>query len=856
MVGEFDPAGVAGGGENLDAAIERAQQKELERRQRERGAMILAKIDRAPSGGLVSEAEKTALAQGGLNDAEMDAIEARIGDIDPAGSPMAGVFNVDPAGEASGGEVTDLAGEAGREGDPAGEPGAEDLRGARERTDEEMQQMLRAAREEGMRMAQLDIARILNGRSIEQCLADMTRDEEKLKAEIAHMESVIYFDADLKARNLKHIAEAKGDLGSMSAKRQKIEALGMGAAAAERQMMAMHGYGGPAAGGDLGFGNPDPAGMPGGGEGDPAGEPGEGGEPTGEGDPAGVPGGTPPVTSAGYRGMTGEGDPAGAPGAEDFEDPAGMPGGDEGDPAGEAGGGEPTGEGDPAGEPGEGGEGGDGGEGGEDDPHTRRARRAYERSRGRASLKRKVIGWVLAGIVMLSLATGGIYHHHDDISGAFNGTKTEQAGEQASGEQDGIKVDENGDVWVDLAETPADTATILEQVAAREGLNFEEFDLQEIGGSLYAGFMEREGSQEMKNGVRANYTDEYANYGEKRTHNSFGVSREGLYDLTEGREEATVESMVEICRDQPETLAATVANYPTLLRACGVSEDIVNEADVLKRSQAVLELMTEDEDGARLQERLLGGLSVLLTRDEGYVSFNYYLENGTEKTYYMDVEDDSLGEKPGNIELKLDTAKRTNAKQVQIMVTYEDGHQESGDYNLFCGFQTNLEVADNTSREPIVTPEDTPAEETPEDETPEDETPEDETPEDETPEDETPEDETPEDETPGEEVAPKNEQAEIDNATEGITGTLDDGELGELTDEEVAIPQDRVEVDEETGNTIVTPPEVVVEEGQVADETLTPEQQAAAAEAQEEANATEDTTPMTRDEWAAYFEGL
>ena len=351
------------------------------------------------------------------------------------------------------------------------------------------------------------------------------------------------------------------------------------------------------------------------------------------------------------------------------------------------------------------------------------------RKRGLQRLKVRAYAWALSGLMLLSMLSGC-----SRISKPMGGEGDQQPSNKQEAESDvdpeaaaqqaldemGVEIDdgtgttefEDVDELIGL-ESAGDLGAMVAELAENPEAGLESYDLDAIGDQIYEGFMDREGSVESATGVMANYEDEFMNTDEKSSRNAFGTDKTWIYDLEEDRNQTAVEELLTICRDQPETLAATAAFYPTLMTACGMNADVVAIEDTEARAQALLAQMTEQTDenggGGELQQRLMAALGVLLVRDT--TTYDFYLENGAEKTYYMLIDSEKDGAVPGNIDLRVSTEMRDDSKQLQITLVYPDGTEETGDFNLHCGFQGNLEESGNP-RTPVRTPE-TP-EETPE----------------------------------------------------------------------------------------------------------------------------------------------
>jgi len=371
--------------------------------------------------------------------------------------------------------------------------------------------------------------------------------------------------------------------------------------------------------------------------------------------------------------------------------------------------------------------------------------------------------------------------------------------------------------------------------------------IYDLGVSYYEGFMERENSQEMANGLQANYT---LYESKKNSKNSYGPDQSYIYDMTEGRVEAEQKSLLELIRDQPQALASFTANYPRMLKACGVDNAILQDQNLETRSQAIMNLML-GEGGGMLQKKLMGAAAMAITNEN--TTFDFYMENGLERSFYMKQIDPNAPNTPDNIVLKTAKVWRDNVPQVQITVTYADGIQEYSDQNLRCDNQSNMTANTYRKRESVIevridtqaeqveeavpnVPEDTPGDEPggKPDDTPDDKP--DDTPDD-TP-DEEPDDEE-DDDDEEEDVKPKSPEGEQEVVDEGgQTNPVEptpEGDLTEETTEEEATPSE--------GNQQQT------EDGQVADQTVDEEQQQQDQQNQEDANQNEITDNISDEDF-------
>ncbi len=381
------------------------------------------------------------------------------------------------------------------------------------------------------------------------------------------------------------------------------------------------------------------------------------------------------------------------------------------------------------------------------------------------------------------------------------------------------------------------------------------------------GDVTRDLRMEQANGTKYDYFE--FNSDQKHGKNNFGTDKSEFY----GDREGTASALLEICRNQPETLAATVSAYPSILEACGLDGNLT--------AKQIDDLLSNGDKGGEIQQKLLEALEAKLM-DEA-TQFDFYQEYDTEKSYYMyNMEGGGAEETPATMGLQAIQTQRNGEKQVKIAVPVLDVNgnvvrYEAGDFNMPCGFQLNIEyVPQGTpTREtmpPVYNPgsPETPAPGTPVVPTPETpvpvvpetpvETPETpaETPETptETPETPTPETPKPSEPTP-ETPKPSEPEPEPEKPTETVK--LKDAE-NEIRKVENSGQKTEIEQTENVRNErpVETETSVMTPEGSdqaVADQArpglgTSAEEQAAASAAQQEANRNEITAEPTNDEFA------
>lgn len=421
-----------------------------------------------------------------------------------------------------------------------------------------------------------------------------------------------------------------------------------------------------------------------------------------------------------------------------------------------------------------------------------------------------------------------------------------EAGETAqAAEMTTVQETEEGRQMREQAELTAMAAQLGITPAELVQKNLLDFDavpeqaISDFGASYYEGFMNRENSQELPNGLRANYT---LYESKKNSKNSYGPDQSYIYDMAEGREAEAKKKLLEMIRDQPQALASFTANYPRLLKACGVDGAILQEQNLELRSQAVMNLML-GEGGGELQNKLMGAAAMALNNEN--TSFDFYLENGMERSFYMKKIDPNGPNTPDNIMLKTSKIYRDNVPQVQITLTYVDGIQEYSDQNLKCYFQSNMTVNTYQKRESVIEVRlDPQTEQVAVQEQHTDDEPGGGTPDDGMPDDETDDDGGEDDEDEDvEQKDPDNQKEKVEEGgqTNPVTPDPEDG-LKEETDEEEATPSE--DNKEQTEN------------GQVGDQTKTEDEVVQDQEGQQDANQNEQTENMTDDDFLDFVESV
>lgn len=209
----------------------------------------------------------------------------------------------------------------------------------------------------------------------------------------------------------------------------------------------------------------------------------------------------------------------------------------------------------------------------------------------------------------------------------------------------------------------------------------------------------RPGNHYYENGVFENMS-EY-NSDQKSSSNAYAESREWIYDLDDvgNRNGEMTNQIIIVCRDNPGVLASHTAFFPNVLKAAGVSNEVINIKDPEARANAVYREMM-GENGGDIQKKLLGGLLTVLQDED--TSFQYMLANGVKRTFFEPRIDQSEDADAENLTLRTANKRRNNAKQVLITIRDKDENGQIVEYklqlNLYCGFQPDMEALKTTKK--------------------------------------------------------------------------------------------------------------------------------------------------------------
>lgn len=187
------------------------------------------------------------------------------------------------------------------------------------------------------------------------------------------------------------------------------------------------------------------------------------------------------------------------------------------------------------------------------------------------------------------------------------------------------------------------------------------------------------------NGVRDDYAAEYLS-SEKLGKNNFGRDHTEDY----GDRKATVSSIYQVCYDQPEVLAAHVANFPSVLRACGIDLQPTLEGGHID-PRVIDDMISNGENGAELQEKLLQAYKDQVLNNKE-TEFQFYEEFKSEIAHYMvNMGGEGAEVNPANMGLNFVRIQRNGQKQVRIRIPKSDGNYEMIDLNMNCAYQPNFE---------------------------------------------------------------------------------------------------------------------------------------------------------------------
>lgn len=209
----------------------------------------------------------------------------------------------------------------------------------------------------------------------------------------------------------------------------------------------------------------------------------------------------------------------------------------------------------------------------------------------------------------------------------------------------------------------------------------------------------RPGNHYYENGVFENMS-EY-NSDQKSSSNAYAESREWIYDLDDvgNRNGEVTNQIIIVCRDNPGVLASHTAFFPNVLKAAGISNEVINIKDPEARANAVYREMM-GENGGDIQKKLLGGLLTVLQDED--TSFQYMLTNGVKRTFFEPRIDQNEDADAENLTLRTANKRRNNAKQVLITIRDKDENGQIVEYklqlNLYCGFQPDMEALKTTKK--------------------------------------------------------------------------------------------------------------------------------------------------------------
>lgn len=208
------------------------------------------------------------------------------------------------------------------------------------------------------------------------------------------------------------------------------------------------------------------------------------------------------------------------------------------------------------------------------------------------------------------------------------------------------------------------------------------------------------------NGSRSDYSASFANFEEKGDPENFGVDMTEYYGDTDG----SLAALLEIGRNQPESQASYFACFGQteagreLWKRCGVGFE--STGDIFQDAQKIDDLISNSENGGEIQAKIDQAMEELLSNKKTRQSAEFYEEFRAERTAYMytfKMQDVDGKLTPQSVRLGSSVVQRTGQKQLKLDVyDAQDRYLGTLDLNMDCGFQTNVELPQET--ESVSTP--------------------------------------------------------------------------------------------------------------------------------------------------------
>ncbi len=283
------------------------------------------------------------------------------------------------------------------------------------------------------------------------------------------------------------------------------------------------------------------------------------------------------------------------------------------------------------------------------------AKATLEKAKAKPTLKERLKRIVPRALVVALAAVAAVASFSGKVGNKKNAVDTYQSYDEYKNDQDNQN---NPDISsVKAAEKSADT----DDSSSAE---------KSVESSAYAG--------ELPNGTTYDFS-EYADYGNKVSHNAFGYDKSYIH----GDRDKTVKAFEEMSAKGPEYLATYA--YDILTDAekqdLGIDGWSVTQLD---------NYMSNNENGGDLQKSIKAKLDQVLS-DENDTRYEWYNENDTETTYYIYFVDEN-GDNimtPEEVHVSQDTKKRNGAPQVDVYRMIDGNWVKVGDYNEACGLQGN-----------------------------------------------------------------------------------------------------------------------------------------------------------------------
>lgn len=143
--------------------------------------------------------------------------------------------------------------------------------------------------------------------------------------------------------------------------------------------------------------------------------------------------------------------------------------------------------------------------------------------------------------------------------------------------------------------------------------------------------------------------------------------------------QVAADELLNICINQPESLAAVVSVFPNSFKAAGLTET----------NPLAIEELLESDGGGDLQKELVGALSLIL--DHPSTEYAYGKFSGSALTLDMCIRDENLDITPENVYLAWSAIELDNSPALIVTIHVKDCEPETGIFDLRTGFQPIIE---------------------------------------------------------------------------------------------------------------------------------------------------------------------